>query len=60
MYGINFGKSHFPLIAPFFTINMVLAMKNFLMVFDQIMALTGGGPGTINGINITIDLSRRI
>ncbi|HET7616457.1 MAG TPA: sugar ABC transporter permease, partial [Bacillales bacterium] len=36
----------FPLIAPFFTINMVLAMKNFLMVFDQIMAMTGGGPGT--------------
>jgi raffinose/stachyose/melibiose transport system permease protein len=35
----------FPMIAPFFTINMVLAMKNFLMVFDQIMAMTGGGPG---------------
>lgn len=35
----------FPLIAPFFTINMVLCMKNFLMVFDQIMAMTGGGPG---------------
>ena len=33
------------MIAPFFTINMVLAMKNFLMVFDHIMALTGGGPG---------------
>ena len=26
------------------TINMVLCMKNFLMVFDQIMALTKGGP----------------
>lgn len=35
----------FPLIAPFFTINVVLCMKNFLMVFDQIMAMTGGGPG---------------
>lgn len=35
----------FPMIGPFFTINMVLAMKNFLMVFDHIMALTGGGPG---------------
>ena len=34
----------FPLIIPFFTINMVLCMKNFLMVFDQIMALTKGGP----------------
>lgn len=29
---------------PFFTINMVLCMKNFLMVFDQIVALTAGGP----------------
>ncbi len=34
----------FPLIMPFFTINMVLCMKNNLMVFDQIMALTRGGP----------------
>lgn len=34
----------FPLIIPFFSINMVLSMKNFLMVFDQIMALTKGGP----------------
>ena len=30
----------FPLIIPFFSINMVLCVKNFLMVFDQIMALT--------------------
>lgn len=36
----------FPLIIPFFTINVVVAMKNFLMVFDQIVALTSGGPGT--------------
>jgi len=41
----KFWSITFPLIAPFFTINMVLAMKNFLMVFDQIVALTGGGPG---------------
>ena len=34
----------FPLIIPFFSINMVLCAKNFLMVFDQIMALTKGGP----------------
>lgn len=34
----------FPLIIPFFFINMVLCVKNFLMVFDQIMALTKGGP----------------
>ncbi|SET17700.1 carbohydrate ABC transporter membrane protein 1, CUT1 family [Oceanobacillus limi] len=41
----RFWKITFPLIAPFFTINMVVAMKNFLMAFDQIVALTGGGPG---------------
>ena len=34
----------FPLIIPFFTINMVLCVKNFLMVFDQIMSMTQGGP----------------
>lgn len=41
----EFRSITFPLIAPFFTINMVLAMKNALMVFDQVIALTGGGPG---------------
>lgn len=40
----KFQSLTFPLIIPFFTINMVLCMKNFLMVFDQIMALTKGGP----------------
>lgn len=34
----------FPLIIPFFSINMVLCVKNFLMIFDQIVALTNGGP----------------
>ena len=38
------GDLTFPLIVPFFTINMVLCVKNFLMVFDQIMAMTKGGP----------------
>lgn len=42
----KFRNITFPMIAPFFTINMVLAMKGFLQVFDQIVALTGGGPGT--------------
>ena len=32
------------LIMPFVTINLVLCMKNALMVFDQIMSLTKGGP----------------
>ena len=40
----KFRHLTFPLILPFFSINMVLSMKNFLMVFDQIMALTKGGP----------------
>lgn len=40
----KFKHLTFPLIIPFFSINMVLCMKNFLMVFDQIMALTKGGP----------------
>ena len=31
---------------PFFTINVVLSFKNSLGVFDQVVALTEGGPGT--------------
>jgi raffinose/stachyose/melibiose transport system permease protein len=42
----RFWHVTFPLIAPFFTINMVLGMKGFLQVFDLIIALTNGGPGT--------------
>lgn len=41
---MKFRKLTFPLIIPFFSINMVLCIKNFLMVFDQIMAFTKGGP----------------
>ena len=40
----QFKHLTFPLILPFFSINMVLCMKNFLMVFDQIVAMTSGGP----------------
>ena len=40
----RFRHLTFPLIIPFFTINMVLCVKNFLMVFDQIMSMTQGGP----------------
>jgi len=42
----RFKHITFPLIAPFFTINMVLCVKGFLMAFDQIMAMTNGGPGS--------------
>ena len=31
-------------MVPFLTINLVLSTKNLLMVFDQIMSLTKGGP----------------
>ena len=34
------------MIGAFFTINMVLSLKGFLQAFDQIVALTNGGPGT--------------
>lgn len=51
----QFWKITFPLIAPFFTINMLLAMKGFLNVFDQIISLTGGGPaGSTESIAILI------
>ncbi|POX57330.1 sugar ABC transporter permease [Streptomyces sp. Ru71] len=42
----RFRSVTLPLIGPFVTINMVLAMRNFLQVFDHITALTQGGPGT--------------
>lgn len=40
----EFWKITFPLVMPFVTINLVLSTKNLLMVFDQIMSLTKGGP----------------
>jgi raffinose/stachyose/melibiose transport system permease protein len=46
--GVNgwqkFWKLTFPMILPFVSINLVLSTKNFLMVFDQIVSLTKGGP----------------
>ena len=42
----RFRSITFPLIGAYFTINMVLSFKSFLQVFDQIVALTAGGPGT--------------
>jgi len=42
----QFRSITFPMIASFFTINMVLALKGFMQVFDHIIALTNGGPGT--------------
>ena len=42
----KFWKITFPLIGPFFTINLVLSMKNALGTFDQVVALTDGGPNS--------------
>jgi raffinose/stachyose/melibiose transport system permease protein len=42
----QFRAITFPMIAGFFTINMVLSLKGFLQIFDHVVALTGGGPGT--------------
>ena len=42
----KFWKITFPLIGPFFTINLVLSMKNALGTFDQVVALTEGGPNS--------------
>lgn len=41
----RFSRITFPMIMPFVTINTLLTVKGFLMVFDQIVAMTGGGPG---------------
>ena len=41
---LTFGKITLPLLMPFISINLVLSTKNMLMVFDQIMSLTKGGP----------------
>ena len=40
----EFWQVTFPLVMPFVTINLVLSTKNLLMVFDQIVSLTKGGP----------------
>lgn len=48
--GVNswqkFWKITFPLIGPFFTINLVISLKNALNTFDQVVALTEGGPNS--------------
>jgi len=42
----RFRYMTFPLLFPFFVINTVLEFKAFLNVFDVVVGLTGGGPGT--------------
>jgi raffinose/stachyose/melibiose transport system permease protein len=42
----TFQKVTFPLLFPFFMINTILTFKAFLNVYDVVVGLTGGGPGT--------------
>jgi raffinose/stachyose/melibiose transport system permease protein len=42
----QFQKVTFPLLFPFFMINTILTFKAFLNVYDVVVGLTGGGPGT--------------
>ncbi len=41
---VTFRKLTLPILMPFVSINLILSTKNMLMVFDQIMSLTKGGP----------------
>ncbi len=41
---LEFKSLTLPMLMPFVSTNLVLSTKNMLMVFDQIMALTKGGP----------------
>lgn len=41
---VTFRKMTLPLLVPFISTNLILSTKNMLMVFDQIMSLTKGGP----------------
>lgn len=40
----TFKRLTMPMLMPFVSINLILSTKNMLMVFDQIMSLTKGGP----------------
>ena len=42
----QFRKMTFPLLFSFLVINTILSFKNFLNVYDIVVGLTGGGPGT--------------
>ena len=42
----KFRHMTFPLLFGFLVINTILSFKNFLNVYDIVVGLTGGGPGT--------------
>jgi raffinose/stachyose/melibiose transport system permease protein len=43
---VKFRRMTFPLLFGFLVINTILSFKNFLNVYDIVVGLTGGGPGT--------------
>jgi raffinose/stachyose/melibiose transport system permease protein len=43
---MKFRRMTFPLLFGFLVINTILTFKNFLNVYDIVVGLTGGGPGT--------------
>ena len=43
---VKFRHMTFPLLFGFLVINTILTFKNFLIVYDIVVGLTGGGPGT--------------
>jgi raffinose/stachyose/melibiose transport system permease protein len=43
---MKFRRMTFPLLFGFLVINTILTFKNFLNVYDVVVGLTGGGPGT--------------
>jgi len=43
---MKFRRMTFPLLFGFLVINTILSFKNFLNVYDIVVGLTGGGPGT--------------
>lgn len=54
----RFKNIDFPLIAPAFTINIILSLIGTLKLFDQIYALTNGGPGySTNSMDSTLKLA---
>ncbi|HAK44993.1 MAG TPA: sugar ABC transporter permease, partial [Spirochaeta sp.] len=45
----------FPFMVPVISMNLVLTVRNGVMVFDVIKVMTGGGPGyTTSSVGITI------
>ncbi|MFC4302355.1 carbohydrate ABC transporter permease [Cohnella boryungensis] len=53
-YWSRFKHIVFPLLAPAFTVNVLLAMINSMKVFEIVMVLTEGGPGYTTEVFYTL------